>query len=157
MPLLHHQPLKFLYLVYFVLKTAFVKVPFWAFISLRRSTRPKESWSVKRSLRIYFLRSVIELPIKLGLVMKRDLTKKVPDSKLRGAKFVCVDGIEASALVGDVQKFAEKAGVEPARVPGYWQLKKGYEGEWTPKAREGEKVVYHLHGGGFWVSGKVLG
>ena len=50
-------------------------------------------------------------------------------------------------LYGDVKVWAESAGVECARIPGYWIHDKSLKIDTGAPPREGEKVLYHLHGG----------
>ena len=52
-------------------------------------------------------------------------------------------------IVGEVEKWAEDAHVECIRIPGYWQEKKGVDRLIGAPPRRGEKVIYHLHGGGY--------
>ena len=52
-------------------------------------------------------------------------------------------------IVGEVKQWAEKAGVVPTRIPGYWLETEGSNREVGDAPRPGEKVVYHLHGGGY--------
>ncbi|KAF8487963.1 alpha/beta-hydrolase [Gautieria morchelliformis] len=152
MPFLHRQPWKCLYLLYLATKVIFVKLPYWSLISLSPSWRPFPSWGLRKCLGIYTLRSVIDLLPKLGVRSKRDLSVEVPDSStLRNAKFAWIDGVDEDSLQGKVRQYAETADVKPTRVPGYWQFREGWPGERSPKAKEGEEIVYHLHGGAFFV------
>jgi len=52
-------------------------------------------------------------------------------------------------IIGDLKAYAEAASVESIRIPGYWtrKLASGIEVAAPPQA--GEKVIYHLHGGGY--------
>ncbi len=54
-----------------------------------------------------------------------------------------------SLIIGDLKAYAEAASVESIRIPGYWtrKLASGIEVAAPPQA--GEKVIYHLHGGGY--------
>ncbi|KAF8590745.1 alpha/beta-hydrolase [Ramaria rubella] len=151
MPLLHHQPFKLVYLVYYVAKTLFVKIPIWILISIPRSQRPRRNWSIGRCLRIYMLRTVMQLPVKLNLKVKRDLRVEVPDSKLRDARFAWVEAIDGESLSGEVRDFAKTAGVNTARIPGYWQFKPGKTLTGALQAQDGEKIVYHIHGGAMYL------
>jgi hypothetical protein len=152
--LLLYQPFKFLYVVYFATSILLFKVPLWFIYYSRRANRPRNSWSLTRSVLVRIIRAAITLPQDLGYPT-RDLSRDVPQSELKkfNARFVRIDGIEADDLVGEIRDFAEQAGVQPVSVPCFWSLKRGVE--WTPeheKAGEDEKVVLHLHGGVFLVS-----
>jgi acetyl esterase/lipase len=152
MPVLHRQPWKFLYLFYLAIKVIFVKLPYWSLISISPSWRPFPSWGFTKCLQIYILRSVIDLPTKLGVHWKRDLTVEVPDSKLRNAKFAWIDGVDEENLDEKVREYAKTAGVKPTRIPGYWQFRESPPGDGSLQAKDGEKIIYHLHGGAFFVS-----
>lgn len=52
-------------------------------------------------------------------------------------------------IVGEVKRWATETGVECIRIPGYWLEKEGSNREVGEAPRPGEKVVYHLHGGGY--------
>ena len=53
-------------------------------------------------------------------------------------------------IVGKLRVWAKESKVQPRHIPGYWTHSK-HVGEIGPNApaRPGEKVLYHLHGGGF--------
>ncbi|KAF7352697.1 Alpha/beta-hydrolase [Mycena venus] len=50
-------------------------------------------------------------------------------------------------IVGEIQHFAELNGVKSARAGGFWYTR--IPDDLAGKPSPGEKVVYHLHGGGF--------
>jgi acetyl esterase/lipase len=50
---------------------------------------------------------------------------------------------------GDLAKFASDAKISSVRVTGYWFLKKGSNVTVDTLPGEGEKILYHMHGGGF--------
>lgn len=52
-------------------------------------------------------------------------------------------------VAGELKQWADNAGVECVRVPGYWLEKEGRNREAGEAPLPGEKVVYHLHGGGY--------
>ncbi|KAF8492505.1 alpha/beta-hydrolase [Gautieria morchelliformis] len=151
MPFLHRQPCKFLYLLYFATKVIFVKLPYWSLISISPSWRPFPSWGFRKCLGIYFLRHVIDSLTKRQLHSKRDLTLEVPDSKLRNAKFAWIDGVDEESLQGKVREYAKTADVKPTRVPGYWQFRESSPVDRSPQAKDGEKIIYHIHGGAFFL------
>jgi acetyl esterase/lipase len=100
------------------------------------------------------IRAVVALPQRIGF-STRDLSKDVPQSELKksNSRFVRIDGLEDSEIVGEIRDFAKQAGIQPVSVPCFWFLKKGFE--WVPrheKAGEDEKVILHIHGGAFLVS-----
>ena len=154
-PVLSRQPLKAAYLVFFLL-AFLVQIPFWFLKFLSSTRRPRPAWTIKRAM---IVRAFQELfTIKVDIHRKgRDPMEEVPDSSLTDAKFVWIPPIsdkeseESGLLCGELWRLAAVTGVRPARIAGYWLLKKGsrWEGE---KAKPGEKTVMHLHGGAFHVS-----
>jgi hypothetical protein len=93
------------------------------------------------------------MPLLLGIRLNpRNLTEEIPDNTLKNAKFAWVQGVEEDSLQGELKEYTHKAEVKPARVPGFWQFKAGTGSRAIAKAESGEKVIYHIHGGGFWVT-----
>ncbi|KAI0358247.1 alpha/beta-hydrolase [Trametes cingulata] len=146
--LLKYQPFKGLYMVYFASTLIFFKVPFFVLQYLPRSRRPRSTWTLKRSLIVRTIQELFSFKVPFGLKTALDSPVEVPDKALTDAKFVWVDGIPEELLCGEVQRIAQITGVKPARIPGYWLLKKG--SSWGgPKAKSGEKTLLHMHGGAF--------
>jgi acetyl esterase/lipase len=52
-------------------------------------------------------------------------------------------------VTGDLKAWAEIANVESVRLPGYWTHKEGTSIQTASSPQPDEKVVYHLHGGGY--------
>ena len=52
-------------------------------------------------------------------------------------------------IMGDIKSFAERASVQPVRIPGYWMDRKGLDIPIGESPIPGEKVLYGLHGGGY--------
>jgi acetyl esterase/lipase len=56
----------------------------------------------------------------------------------------------APDLINDeLRSFAAAASVEPMRIPGYWVHEDGSDVKVASRPAPGEKVLYHLHGGGY--------
>ena len=77
---------------------------------------------------------------------------EVPDSELRNSKFVWIEGVDEESIQGPVREWAKLAEVKPIRIPGYWQCKDGKPVGSILQAKDNEKVLYHMHGGGYVVS-----
>ena len=155
--LLLYQPFKSLYTLYFFADLLLFKVPLWLIYYSRHANRPRSSWTLTRSVLVRVIRAVVALPQKVG-VSNRDLSRDVPQWELMwfNARFVRVNGMEDSEVVGEIRDFAEQAGVQPVSVPCFW-LRRGIK--WIPeheKAGEDEKVILHIHGGAFLVSPSQL-
>lgn len=67
-----------------------------------------------------------------------------------GTKFIWIDAVSEKLIQGEIQEYARRAKVSPARIPAY-----GF-GDWGQGtlllARDGEKIVMHCHGGAYVVS-----
>ena len=147
--LLKYQPLKGLYFVYFASSLVFVKVPFWFLRYLSPSSRPRPTWTLKRAIIVRTIQELFSMKVPPGR-KKRDPLAEVPDSSLVDAKFVWVEPVPDELFTGEIRRIAEITGVKPAKIAGYWLLKKG--STWAgPKANPGEKIVLHMHGGAFHV------
>jgi acetyl esterase/lipase len=87
-----------------------------------------------------------------GRFRGRDVTKGVEAKHCQDARFIWLEPVSPSTITGQLKQFAESYGVDSIRVPAYgfgeWQL--GSNNDCL--ARDGEKIVLHLHGGGFVVS-----
>lgn len=53
-------------------------------------------------------------------------------------------------IIGEVKAWADAANVKPIHIPGYWYEKPGTHFKPGMPANPGEKVIYMLHGGGYW-------
>lgn len=152
MGLLLRQPYKTIYLLGLFIITLFIRLPWWFVYYSWRPNRPRKSWTLRRAVMVQVLRQVTKLPLKFGVVDKRDLTFEVPQKELESlnARFVWVPELEEEDIVGVVAEHAARAGVRSIAIPAYWILKKG--SKWSPeyeRAREDEKVMLYFHGGGF--------
>jgi acetyl esterase/lipase len=68
------------------------------------------------------------------------------------ACFIWIEAVAPNLIAGQVKQFAEMAGVESTKIPayGFGKWKTGSTG--LSLAEDDEKIVMHLHGGGFVVS-----
>ncbi|KAI0831912.1 alpha/beta-hydrolase [Trametes gibbosa] len=140
------QPLKTVYLLYFVLVLLLIKLPIWTLDFLPRSRRARPSWTLKRCLIIRTLQDLWSL--KVNVRGQCNPAVEVPDSALVDAKFAWVDPLPDDLVRGETRRLAETTDVRPARIAGYWLLKKGHV--WMGLgAKPGENVVLHMHGGAF--------
>ncbi|KAF8903472.1 alpha/beta-hydrolase [Gymnopilus junonius] len=146
MSLLHRQPFKALYILAELTNIVLLHVPFWIIASIPKSSRPRPSWSITRSVLVYGLRRYFILNSKVGGILKS------PNYlALQGGKEVY--GIWVSPapdlLQGRIREQCEKAGSESIRLPGYWYTRKGETFDRKYKPSGADKVLYTLHGGGF--------
>lgn len=52
-------------------------------------------------------------------------------------------------VTGELTTWMSATSVSPVRVPGYWTYSKGSKPDIEAPPTPGEKVVYHMHGGGY--------
>ncbi|KAH8119619.1 alpha/beta-hydrolase [Phellopilus nigrolimitatus] len=140
------QPFKGIYVGYSLLGLWFVRVPYWSLRNLLPAWRPRRSWSILRCLQVNLARFFTQLGEKVGSI------GRTPDHRTlelgKGVDGLYVDGVP-ELVAGDVKKWADFAGVEPTRIPGYWQHKSGSHVVIGEKPRGNEKVAYFLHGGAY--------
>jgi len=154
-PLLHRQPFKGIYLLGFSAFVAFIQLPWWLIYYSWRPNRPRKSWTLRRTICVQMLRHFAwQLPIKLGVFSKRDLSLEVSQEELEplSSRFVWISELEKGDIVGVVGEHATRAGVKSIAIPAYWILKDGTK--WSPaydKAQKNEKVLLYFHGGAFMV------
>lgn len=159
-----HEPWRSLYLLYDRLTTMFIRKPFWYLISIPPFLRPRPSWTIKRcvTLREMVRWNVVvkrcaegSLPIYPYLTMvvnprigEFDWPSHLSIEEGPGVQGVWVEP-SPELIFGDVQKLAVEADVRAERIPAYWMYK--VNSTLTPSSplQEGEKIIMHLHGGGY--------
>jgi len=72
----------------------------------------------------------------------------LPDDLGRQVKATWIEPVDESLIRGDLKNYADKVGVKPARIPGYWYFRDRSMASNLP-AKENERVALMLHGGGF--------
>jgi len=152
-PLLYRQPFKTIRLLGFVIVAIF-QLPLWVIYYSWRPNRPRKNWTLSRAIRVRILRKVTQLPLRFGVLGRRDLSLEVPQEELEpfNSRFVWIPELENAEIVGVVAEHAARAGVKSIAIPAYWILKEGTK--WSPaygKAQKDEKVMLYLHGGAFVV------
>ncbi|KAF8219895.1 endoplasmic reticulum protein [Tricholoma matsutake] len=143
---LRFQPFKGFYLIYQLLATLFIYVPFWILLAVPRSRRPRPSWDLRRVLYMKLIRRFSHVVAKTGPL-------SITPNHLAITGGVDVKGVWVEAvphLVTGVLKACMTAtSVTPVRIPGYWMHKQGSTIKVEASPAPGEKVVYHMHGGGY--------
>ncbi|KAJ8496044.1 hypothetical protein ONZ51_g1348 [Trametes cubensis] len=145
---INKQPWTTLYLAYYIAALVFGRWPYWTIKYIPRSNRPRQAWTLTRCLIVKTFQYLFSCPVDISPGVVPAAPTIIPDSQLTDAKSNWVEPIPNELFTGEIRRYADITGVQPARVPGYWLLKKGYN--WTgPKAKPGEKTLLHLHGGAF--------
>lgn len=150
-PIWARQPYKIIYFIYFGLSIGLVFLPWFAFISLFPSRRARPTWTWKKSTLVKLYRHGTRLTFRTHTSLSRDLSEEVPHSKTLRCKFVWVKALEDANVRGDVRKAMHVQGLKPSRTCGFWYGERDGGGGVGQRATKGEKVVYHLHGGAYWI------
>ena len=153
-PLLYRQPLKGIFIFSFLIFVVFIRLPCWLIYYSWRPNRPRKPWTLYRTINAQMLRNLGQLPFKVGVRSRRDLSLEVPQEELEplSSRFLWIPELEKEDIVGMVEEYAARVGVKSIAIPAYWMLKEGTK--WSPAhetAREDEKVILYLHGGAFMV------
>lgn len=144
-PLLTKQPFKGLYLLV-VIAGAVIRIPYWVITSAVPALRPRKKWPFSRALMVQVMAYLFpELFKTLAWPVEETEPKEVDPEQ----GFVWVEPTP-EFVVGEIKEAATINGVQPARIVGYMQYRKGEERRADEKAMSGEKVMYYLHGGGYF-------
>ncbi|PIL25980.1 hypothetical protein GSI_11734 [Ganoderma sinense ZZ0214-1] len=140
-----HQPLKAAYIaggVVYVLAA----LPVWLVLDTIPAARPRKSWPFKRAILTHLFRTVIGMMFQTSLPAPAPLSTFEKNASTLGFVFV-----EATPelVVGEVADIAEKNGVKAERTGGFWYGPRDDKNGVGQRALPGERVVYHLHGGGY--------
>ncbi|CAE7178381.1 unnamed protein product [Rhizoctonia solani] len=87
-------------------------------------------------------------PLRTGATGGRDHTQEVAAKNCGGARFIWIDALPSDLIVGEIKRLAQACGAQSVRIPAY-----GF-GKWDSSrdlARDGEKIILNLHGGGYVV------
>ncbi|KAJ3559353.1 hypothetical protein NP233_g11284 [Leucocoprinus birnbaumii] len=141
------QPLKSFYLFYAALSIVFIRLPYWVIISAIPRARPRKSWPMSRALLVQAMNAI------LGVLYATSVTEEISPDKDAAAPektgFVWVEALPDDLVQGDVAAMAKTNNVRPVQVFGYWLGQRGSDGSHGQQADSTEKVLYHLHGGGY--------
>ncbi|KAJ7587208.1 Alpha/Beta hydrolase protein [Mycena floridula] len=140
-----HQPWRILYLTYQILTTTFIRLPLWTLLAIPRLLRPRQSWTVKRTVFNALARHFNSVSVRAGPL------SAFPNhlALAKGFDGCWVELLSPEFIVGDLELFASVAQVESVRIPGYWIARDNKKVDAGNPPKPGEKVLYHLHGGGY--------
>ncbi|KAH7343955.1 alpha/beta-hydrolase [Rhizoctonia solani] len=145
--LIQTEPFRSLYVCCKV-AVVLAKVPLWTLLYSVGADRPRPSWNLKKTLAVNALREIIETPMETGDFRGRDPTKEVDPRDCGGARFIWVDKVPSNLITGEIKRLADACSAESVRIPAYGFGRWGSGAE-IPLARDGEKVLMHMHGGAF--------
>ncbi|KAF8743282.1 Steryl acetyl hydrolase, partial [Rhizoctonia solani] len=143
--ILHIKPFGSLYMLYKRI-VIIAKIPFQVVLYLLGINKLRPSWTLKKVLILSALRELTYISEKTGINGGRDHTKEVVAKDCLDAHFIWVDGVPDELIVGEVKRLAQVCGAQSVRIPAY-----GF-GRWNSTqdlARDGEKIILNLHGGGY--------
>ncbi|QRW15910.1 carbohydrate esterase family 10 protein [Rhizoctonia solani] len=143
--ILHIKPFGSLYMLYKRI-VIIAKIPFQVVSYLLGINKLRPSWTLKKVLILSALREVTYISEKTGINGGRDHTKEVVAKDCLDAHFIWVDGVPDELIVGEVKRLAQVCGAQSVCIPAY-----GF-GRWNSTqdlARDGEKIILNLHGGGY--------
>lgn len=138
------QPVKSLFLLYVGLSILFVRLPYWVVTSLVPAWRPRRSWSMRRTIMVRVMVVFVDALFKTQLPPPAQDLKTVEKEASKNG-FVWIDPTP-ELIGGEIKAMADRNGVRPERIPGFWWGAKGPDGVAGQLAGKGEKVVYYLHG-----------
>ncbi|KDQ53621.1 hypothetical protein JAAARDRAFT_136948 [Jaapia argillacea MUCL 33604] len=139
-----YQPFRGLYLTYQVVLTTLVWVPIWTLISLPPFLRPRASWDFRRAFWVRVLRHLGYVETMVGSVP----APPNHTALVEGVKGLWIEPVP-HLIVGEIKETAVADNVQAIRIPGYWTDTKGSDIPIGQAPILGEKVLYHLHGGGY--------
>lgn len=146
----HRQPWKTLHLSYFIVSLV-VKLLFWvSYAILFPSSRPNGTWSAKKTVSLYVTRQFLSQFAKLHLGFF-DSNVDIPDGTYKNTKFVWIENEREENIYGHIKEYARRAHVEPLRTSAFWYYRPGTLTRAIEQPKSGEKVIYYIHGGAFFV------
>ena len=122
---LRSQPVKGIYLVYIGATTLF-RLPFWALTSIPRSSRPRESWTIMKSVLLKAMKLFIHVMYRVGLPKGfiEDPDVANGSTKLKSMGFVVVPAFPKDLLVGEIKELVSRQAVGTHRTSGFWYQRK---------------------------------
>ncbi|KAJ7169109.1 alpha/beta-hydrolase [Mycena crocata] len=170
------QPLKAVYLAYFLVTTLFIRLPLWTFMAFFPALRPRRSWPFRRALIFHALKAFVELFFEIGfpeycatLWALRTLQlpymglqespgfadvsigqnpERIASSPDAGESgFTWVEPLANEQIVGELKELAVLNSVQALKTAGYWYPSPVNTGI-VQTASPDEKVIMHLHSGG---------
>lgn len=170
-PIWSRLPWKWLYLAYFGLSVGLFFLPWFALTSIPPQWRARPTWTWKRSTLVRLFRHGTRLTFRTHTSLSRDTSKAVPHSKTLRCKFVWIDATPEEDIRGELKRAMDSQRIPSTRTCGFWYGEPLTDGDAKQQPAEqlgptlpslssvgvgrragtDEKVVYHLHGGAYWI------
>ncbi|KAI0635585.1 alpha/beta-hydrolase [Trametes polyzona] len=119
------------------------RLPFWVLRNLLPSWRPRQSWTLKRSIIVALLDAGTRLIYWTAPLAAVPLEECAKDARRLG--FVWVEPVPQELVVGEIRQMAEKVGVRAVRTGGFWYGPRGEDGEVGQRAGPEERVMGSSH------------
>ncbi|WVR09572.1 hypothetical protein IAU60_006641 [Kwoniella sp. DSM 27419] len=157
-----HPFFRRIYLVCFLLFSIFLLLPFWAVYYLSRNNRPRQTWTVRRCLRVRWSRLLCGLVARCEVdYLGRDLNADLDTSSLKWSHPVTIPAAPDSYLRGHVkdtldQLHASRGSWNPHFIRRYHRHKVGVWGRWNTE-HEKDKHYGFEPVKAFWFTGEKEG
>ncbi|EMD35348.1 hypothetical protein CERSUDRAFT_157056 [Gelatoporia subvermispora B] len=143
----HRQPFKAVYKATTVLYVL-VSIPVWVLIAIVPAWRPRRSWTVGRTLTVKLIRTYITVMFNTDLPASPPPAIIAASPSAKEVGFAWVDPAP-DLITGEIRDLAQANGVKAEKSCGYWYGPRGADGAPGQRASKGEKVILHMHGGGY--------
>ncbi|KAJ6589904.1 alpha/beta-hydrolase [Mycena vulgaris] len=146
----HRQPLKTIYLAYFLATTILIRLPLWTIIAAIPPLRPRRSWPFRRVLIFRAMKASVGVYFDVGFPVSigQDPGQCAASSTARETGFTWVEPLAEEQIVGELKELAALNNVQAVRTAGYWFQAAPEDIGTVKKAAKDEKVIMHLHSGG---------
>ncbi|KIY73135.1 alpha/beta-hydrolase [Cylindrobasidium torrendii FP15055 ss-10] len=140
------QPAKAIFVTFQVL-SLLIRIPLWIVFAVPKWSRPRRSWSIKRTLGLHLLNWNIDMIRRTGpLRLIPDHYSITPGLDTQG---IWIPAVAEDLLSEEIQSLAQKNNVKPSRIPGYWLHPKESSIPFGAPPIPGEKVLLMFHGGAY--------
>ncbi|KAI0314147.1 Alpha/Beta hydrolase protein [Amylostereum chailletii] len=143
---LRTQPLKALYIFHELVWWP-LRFSWWVLSNISPDRRARPSWSFEKAVAVRILRRLEIITGRIGALYFLADHRTV--SRGKDISISWVDPAPASFVNALLATWSTAAHVAQARIPGYWLSKSESSIPTASPARQGEKIIYHLHGGAY--------
>ncbi|KAJ6464612.1 alpha/beta-hydrolase [Mycena vitilis] len=148
----HRQPLKTVYLTYFLTTTLLLRLPCWVLRAAIPALRPRRSWPFRRTLSFYLMKAFVSLFFDVGFppaLMGPNPEEVAASPSASSTGFTWVEPLADEQIVGELKELAALNDVKVVRTHGYWYTSpNSVQTRTVERANPGEIVIMHLHSGG---------
>ncbi|OCH88433.1 alpha/beta-hydrolase [Obba rivulosa] len=139
------QPFKAIYLTFSILHLL-MRLPVWTVVGLVPAFRPRRSWTLRKTLIVKTYRALLGMMFNTSILSPDSPENYVSTAHETG--FVWVDAAP-DLITGEIRDFAAVNDVSSERTCGFWYGARGIDGSAGQRASKDERLIYHMHGGGY--------